>query len=100
MRRHAVGMFALMLLLGGVAFEIWPPVASGSQQLQSACWRVGALMAVWWLAYKEVMRLPAWILAAIPALALTLAIRPRWFLIALPIVIALLVLRPRAPKRR
>ncbi|NUQ61110.1 MAG: hypothetical protein HUU20_01390 [Pirellulales bacterium] len=90
----------MALFLGAAAFVVWPPEESGYQQLQSACWRVGALLAVWWLAYDEVMRLPAWILAAIPALALVLAIRPRWFLIALPIVILLLVLRPRTPRRR
>ncbi len=99
MRRHAVGILAIALLLGAAAFLIWPPQESGYQQLQAACWRVGALMAVWWLAYDEVMRLPSWILAVIPALALVVAVRPRWFLIALPIVIGLLILRPR-PRRR
>lgn len=100
MRRHAVGIIAVLLFLGAVAFVIWPPEHSGYQQLQAACWRVGALMAVWWLAYDEIMRLPGWILLAIPGLALVLAIRPRWFFLALPLVILLVILRPRNHNRR
>ena len=100
MRRHAVGVIALVLLLGAAALWIWPIEASWHEPLKAACSRLGPCMAAVWLAYNEVKRLPAWLVATIPMLIVVLAVRPKWFLIALPIVIALALLRPRAPSRR
>jgi len=100
MRRHAIGIIALVLLLLAVVFWIWPPPWSGDLFARGAFVRVGAIMAALWLAYPEVKRLPPWLLAAIPLLLVILAVRPRWFLIALPIVIALAILRPGMPSRR
>jgi len=100
MRRTAVGIIAILLILGAAAFWIWPPGSDGYQQFEAACWRVGALMAVWWLAYKEVERMPGWALATIPLLVIVLAVRPRWFLFAIPVVIALAILKPRLNARR
>ena len=101
MRRHAIGIIAIVLLIGGVVLVCWPVEGQGLfAGLNAACWRVGALMAVLWLAYPQIHRMPAWLWAAIPALAVVLAVRPRWFLIALPIVVALAVLRPRNGNRR
>ena len=96
MRRHLIGIIAIALLLGGTALWLWPPSTEGwIHQFHAACWRVGALMSVLWLAYPQVHRMPAWLWAAIPALVLVLAVRPRWFLIAVPVVIALAILKPR-----
>lgn len=64
----------------------------------AACVRVGAVMAVLWLAYDEVSRLPAWIWAAVPLLLALLAFKPKALLIAVPIIIALVILKPRRPK--
>ena len=100
MRRHAIGIIAVVLLLGAAALWIWPLEASWYEPLKAACSRLGPFMAVLWLAYDEVKRLPPWLLATVPGLVLVLAVRPRWFLIALPIVIALAILKPRAPSRR
>jgi len=79
-----------------VAFWIFPLEGAAYQQFEAACWRVGALMAVLWLAYADVGRMPGWLLAALPVLVVILAIRPRWFVLAIPILIALAVLKPRA----
>ncbi len=100
MRRHLLGITAIVLLLGALAFLIWPPQSEMAAGLQSACSRVGALSAVLWLAWHEVQRLPAWLLGVIPLLLAVLAFRPKWFLIAVPIVIALAVLSPRTPARK
>jgi len=99
-RRHAIGIIAVVLLLGAAALWIRPLELSWYEPLKAACSRLGPFMAVLWLAYNEVKRLPPWLLATVPALVVVLAIRPRWFLIALPIVIALAILKPRAPSRR
>jgi predicted ferric reductase len=100
MRRQFIGILALLFLMLGVVLTLWPPEQTGYQQFQAASWRVGALLAVLWLAYREVTRLPVWLLGTIPALVAVLAVRPKWFLIALPIVIVLVILSPRNPRRR
>jgi len=99
-RRHMIGIIAIVLLLAAAALWIWPLDVDWHEPLKAACSRLGPCMAVLWLAYPEVKRLPPWLLATIPALVVVLAVRPRWFLIALPIVIALAVLRPKGPPRK
>jgi len=75
-----------------------PLEVSWYEPLKSACSRLGPCMAVLWLAYPQVKRLPPWLLGAVPLLVVILAVRPKWFLIALPIVILLAFLRPKAPR--
>ena len=56
-------------------------------------------MAVIWLAYPEVERLPGWVLGMVPILGIFLALRPKYLLIAVPIVIAMAILKPKARRR-
>ncbi len=100
MRRHLIGLIAVVLILGAVLFQIWPPTDAAYEGLRAACWRVGALMTVLWLAYPEVARLPAWLVGTIPVLGVILALRPRWLVIAIPIVIALAILKPKPPPKK
>jgi hypothetical protein len=95
MRRISIGIIAVLLFVGAVYFHAYPPEGGFWTQLESACWRVGTLMAVIWLAYPEVSRLPAWLLGTVPLLGIILALRPRYLLIAVPIVIAMAILKPR-----
>lgn len=100
MRRHAVGLITLLLLLTGAVLWIWSPDSEGAAQMAMlACLKVGVLMGVLWIAYRDVERLPAWLLATFPVLLAILAIRPRWFVFLLPLVIALAILRPRIRPR-
>lgn len=94
MRRHAIGIIALCLLLGALVLWIWPQ-GTADAALLGAIVRVGAVMAALWLAYPDVERLPAWTLPAFPVLLLLIAVRPKWFFLLLPILILLAVLRPR-----
>ena len=67
-RRHAIGLIAIVLLPGGIYLGFQPIEGEGLlKTLDAACLRVGSLMAVLWLAYPQIHRLPAWIWAAIPA---------------------------------
>ena len=95
MRRPAIGIIALLLLVAGAVLWIWP-TGDGYQLYLGACVRVGAVMAVFWLAYEEVSRLPAWIWATVPVLLVILAVRPKWLLIAVPIVLVMAILKPRS----
>ena len=100
MQRHVIGSIAVLLFLGAVAFWIWPPGEAVYQQLEAACWRLGALMGAWWLAYPQVKHTPAWLWGAIPLVILVLAVRPRWLIVAVPILIALAILKPKNTSRQ
>ena len=100
MRRHAIGMISITLLLGAVWFLIWPPDGAAAQQLETACRRVGLLMGALWLAYPQLYRLPNWLWTALPVLVVILAFRPRWLLLAVPLIIVLAILKPRLGARK
>ncbi len=101
MRRHAVGLIALVLLLIGAILWIGSPENEGAGQMAMlACVKIGVLMGVLWTAYRDVERLPAWLVATFPLLLAILAVRPRWFVFLLPLVISLAILRPRIGPRR
>ncbi|MFZ5830988.1 MAG: hypothetical protein ACOY3P_12920 [Planctomycetota bacterium] len=68
-------------------------------QMAGVLWRAGAMLAVVWLAYDQVQRLPAWLLLVLPLLLLVVALKPRWLLWAIPVVVLLVLLRPRGTSR-
>jgi hypothetical protein len=98
MRRHTLGIIAAVLLLTAAALWLFA-VGGQYEQLQGIAWRLGAFLAVWWLAYPDVDRLPGWLLVVLPATALIIAVRPKLLLWAIPILIVLALLRPRVKKR-
>jgi hypothetical protein len=95
MQRVIIGTAAGLCVLGAIAFRIWPPETGYWAQVEGACWRMGALLGAWCLAYNEARRLPAWIWAMIPVLVLIIAFRPRWLIVAVPLMLAVALLRPR-----
>jgi hypothetical protein len=99
-RRHVLGCSALVLFAGGVAFWFYPADQAWQQELQSACWKLGPLLAVFWLAYEQLRRLPILIWWSMPVLLWVLAFRPRWLLVLIPILIAWAILMPRRRPRR
>ena len=106
MRRRLIGIIAVLLLAGAVWFYFFPPQSSSGQQFEAACWRLGAMLTAVWLAYHEINRMPAWIWAVIPAVAIILAKWPRWLMIGgkallplLPILIVLAVVLPRLRRK-
>ena len=99
-KRHAIGVVALILLAVGGWLTVFPSEWAGGQSLRAASLRLGPFLVVLWLAFPQLARLPAWLLSTVPVLVLLLAFRPRWFFIALPVVLALAILRPRSSTRR
>jgi hypothetical protein len=100
MRRHAVGLIALVLLLSGLALWLWAPDGDMSQMMLAACLRVGMLMTVVWLAYRDVERLPPWLLGMLPLMLLVLLVSRKWFFMFLPLILAMAILRPRIGPRK
>ncbi len=101
MRRHPIGIIAVVLLCGAAVLWLWPPVEGGYPALEAAFWRVGAVMALLWLAYPDLHRLPAWLWGVLPLLFILLALRPRWFIYLIPVLLAIGILRSwkRAERR-
>ena len=107
MRRHAIAVIALMLVGAGGGCWLWAPMESaGWQQFQGACWRMGALMAVAWLAYPEIQRIPSWMIPVFFFIAAVLLWRPRVILalvrlapVAIPIILVLVILAPRLRRK-
>jgi len=94
-QRTVIGIVAALLLSGAVALFFFPPQSAGMQQLKAACWRLGPVLFVWWLAYPQAKHLPAWLLGVIPLLVIILAVRPKWIVIAIPILIVFFLLKKR-----
>lgn len=86
-----------MLSAAGALWR-WP--LEGYDAMYAVCLRVGTVMAVLWLACDQLRRLPAWVLAGVPALLVIAAVRPRWLIVAIPIVLALAILSPKRRTRR
>lgn len=95
MQRVLIGIIAVALFAGAIAFWLWPPTGSFGLQFQAACWKIGTVMAVWWIAYHEVRLLPAWLLASAPILVAFLLIRPKLLIVAVPVVVVMAILKPR-----
>ena len=97
MHRPTIGLIAVILLAIGLA-----TLASEDQALSSAALRVGAVMAILWLAQPQLKDIPRWVIAAGGAV-LVIALRwPRLLIVALPLAALLYALRPRqtgAPRR-
>ncbi len=100
MHRPTVGIIALVLLLSGATLLVWQPENATYQVWLSACLRVGAVMALVWLAHPQLVRMPAWLLFAVFLLLPILAWKPKLLLLAVPIAIVLAFLRPRAGRGR
>ena len=98
MRRHAIGVIAILLTAAAAALWIWP-TGEANEALLGPFFRVGLLMGVLWLAYPDVERLPAWSVALFPVMLLVVAIRPKLILLAIPVILALAILRPRSARR-
>jgi hypothetical protein len=97
MHRHLIGIIAMVLLASVLGGWFWKP--TGYEAVMGACGRVGILMALFWVAYHDLQRIPAWLLAAVPVLLILLAIKPKWFLVLLPLVLLVAFLFPRIKAR-
>lgn len=97
-RRAIIGILALMFLTASVVLYIGDDSFSISEQLRGSLVRIGAILAVLWIAYPDLSRLrPASMVAVVIAIVLVL----RWPRL-LPVVLIGLalfaILKPREKK--
>ncbi len=100
MRRHAVGLIAIVLVALAVALPYWVEESPNSQELRAACLRIGTVMVILWLAYDQLRLVPIWLWFTFPGLLLVAARRPKWLLLLIPLLAVAAILKPRAPRRR
>lgn len=97
-----LGLITVVLLVGGGVLWVWP-FYGGAAELQSACWRIGAMCGALWLAYDQLRGIPWWVWLPLPIVLLVVARRPQLLVIVIPVLLVLAVLKPRkspASRRR
>jgi hypothetical protein len=93
MRRHALGLMAIVLLAVGIFAR-----GGTDDTISGTCLRVGSVLGIFWLAWPQLERIPAWAIGAI-GLGLLIVMRwPKMILAALPAAFVLWLLRPRGPR--
>ncbi|NMC21388.1 MAG: hypothetical protein GYA33_13330 [Thermogutta sp.] len=95
LQRHLIGVLGLVLIGGAVYYLIVPPSGEFHLMFEAACRRMGIVCVLLWLAYPEVMRLPAWLALCVPFVTAVVVFRPRYALVLVPLVLLILFLRPR-----
>ncbi len=94
-RRHAIGIIALVLVAGAVVLMFWPDRGPMGQEATAACLRIGILMMFIWLAYDQLVRVPKWLWFTFPPLVVVLVVRPKWAIYLVPVLLLLALLRPK-----
>lgn len=96
MRRHLLGIFGFVLVLGGlVALARFGWQDAGQSTLIGACLRAGLVIVAMWLAYPQLVVLltkyPPALIATVGLAAFLLIAAPRLIFLVIPIAIAVLI---------
>lgn len=90
----------MVLLATGAIVPYVLEESPGTIDLKATCFRIGPLLAVIWLAYEQLKRIPVWLWCTLPVIVVVLATRPRWLLVLVPLLVAAAILKPRVWPRR
>jgi hypothetical protein len=90
----------VVLLATGAIVPYVLEESPGTIDLKATCFRIGPLLAVIWLAYEQLKRIPVWLWCTLPVIVVVLATRPRWLLVLVPLLVAAAILKPRVWPRR
>ncbi len=100
-RQTQLGVLAGVLLVAAVAIKIFaPPDYPAATEAFGACIRIGVILAVFCLAYKDLARLPIWLLPALILIALAMYRFRGLILLVPPVIFLAWLLRPRSPRPR
>jgi len=100
MRRHAVAAIAVVLLAVGVILMFQGEVRPLVAEVRAAFLRIGGVMAVVWLGYPQIVRIPLWVWLTIPPLVILLMRRPLWIVYLLPVILVVAALKPRPDPKK
>lgn len=101
MPRYLIGVAAGMLLLVAAGLILWAPNTPMWQESIALFTRLGAIAFLFWLAWYDLRRIPAWLMVMLPIAALILARWPRYFLLLVPVLVVVGFLRrPLGAARR
>jgi|GEM_PF-2216798 hypothetical protein len=94
MRRVAIGVSALMLLVGAGWLQWTSPEHDA---LSGVLARAGAVLAAVWLAYDALLRIPLMSLIGLPLLILVVVFSrtAKWLILIVPMVLLLALFWPR-----
>lgn len=93
-----IGLLAALLLLGAaVSTLLWS--RGVVHQPTGAFVRIGFLLALLWLAWNDLARVPRWIWWFFPVILLVAAFRPYYLFIVVPAMLFLLILWPKRKKK-
>ena len=97
MRRHVLGILALILLGLGGYFYYFPRPGGTQQFIHASCIRLGMILLAIWLAYPEIRRIPRWMYRVLLLAAGVVIVQPKAIVIILPALLIIWLLRPRSP---
>ena len=96
MPRYFLAIMTAACFVGAATFMIWPPAWLSEAIIPvfvSFLWRLGALLAVLWLAYPDLMRIPRWVALAVPVLLIVIVKWPKMIFVIVPAMIFLVLLQ-------
>ncbi len=80
MRRHALGIVALLFLIGWAGLLAFAPETSANQLVAGSAMRIGLVLGALWLALPQLIQIkakvPGWLLGSLAAAGLIIAVRP------------------------
>ncbi len=92
MRRHLLGILAIVLLIAGPLW-LW---REPNNFLAASCLRIGAVLGALWLALPQLKTMPIWLYATVVGSFILIARWPKLAWVIVPAVIAMWILKPRA----
>lgn len=96
--RLMIGIIGWSLSIVGVVLFLCGPQEDTWRMVCSGCVRVGAVMVVLWLAYRDVSRVPMWLYGCTFLSLIIIAVYRKAFFVLAPTVIVLWLLRPRTSR--
>ena len=85
--RPALGVVALVLVIGGLAFFLWPGVPVESQVTGGLVARAGAMLGAIWFAWPVLTAVRPWVAVVLIVVLGVAVIRPSLLLVAIPLVL-------------
>lgn len=97
MRRHAIGILALLLLaIGFIGLLVYGVDDDRTSMLLSMCMRIGIVLGTIWLAFPQLLQLAGksspWMLILLVVCGLIVAMRPRTIFVIGPLLFVLGIL--------